>query len=34
MFKIFRYLLKEPDVVEDDFIIASDIATEEQDRAK
>ncbi|EKD30363.1 MAG: hypothetical protein ACD_78C00076G0001 [uncultured bacterium (gcode 4)] len=34
MFKIFRYLLKEPDVSEDDFIIAVHIATEENDRSK
>ena len=34
MFKIFRYLLKELDVQEDDFIIAVHIATEENDRAK
>lgn len=34
MFKIFRYLLKEPDVGEDDFIIAAHIATEENERAK
>lgn len=34
MFKIFRYLLKEPDVTEDDFVIAVYIAIEENDRAK
>lgn len=34
MFKIFRYLLKEPDVLEDDFIIAAHISTEENNRAK
>ena len=34
MFKIFRYLLKEPDVTENDFIIAVHIATEENDRGK
>lgn len=34
MFKIFRYLLKEPDVSEDDFVIAVHIATEENDRSK
>lgn len=34
MFKIFRYLLKEEDVTEDDFIIAVHIALEENDRAK
>lgn len=34
MFKIFRYLLKEPDVTEDDFTIAVHIATEENNLAK
>jgi tetratricopeptide (TPR) repeat protein len=34
MFKIFRYLLKESDVIEDDFIIAVHIATEENERSK
>jgi len=34
MFKIFRYLLKESDVTENDFIIAVHIATEENDRSK
>lgn len=34
MFKIFRYLLKESDVTEDDFVIAVHIAMEENDRAK
>ncbi len=34
MFKIFRYLLRESDVGEDDFIIAVHIATEENDRSK
>lgn len=34
MFKIFRYLLKEPDTNEDDFVIAVHIAMDENDRAK
>jgi tetratricopeptide (TPR) repeat protein len=34
MFKIFRYLFKEVDVQEDDFVIAVYIATVEKDRAK
>lgn len=34
MFKIFRYLLKEPDATEDDFVIATHMATQENDRAK
>ncbi len=34
MLKIFRYLLKEPDVSEDDFIIAVQMATEQNDRSK
>lgn len=34
MFKIFRYLLKESDVTEDDFIIAVHITTEDKDLAK
>gem|GEM_PF-552351 len=34
MFKIFRYLLEEPDVTEDDFIIAVHIAKEDNNRAK
>ena len=34
MFKVFRYLLREPDVGEDDFVIAVHIATEENDRSK
>ncbi len=34
MFKIFRYLLKEADATENDFIIAVHIAMEENDRSK
>lgn len=34
MFKIFRYLLEEPDVTEDDFIIAVHIAQTDNNRAK
>lgn len=34
MFKIFRYLLREPDVKEDDFIIAVHIALQEKDISK
>lgn len=34
VFKIFRYLLKESDVGEDDFIIAVHMSTEENNRAK
>lgn len=33
-FKIFRYLLEEPDVSEDDYVIAVQIATELRDGAK
>lgn len=34
MYKIFRYLLKESDVSEDDFVIAVHIALEDGDRSK
>lgn len=34
MFKIFRYLLEEPDAMEDDFIIAVHTAKEDNSRAK
>ncbi|MDP2103299.1 MAG: tetratricopeptide repeat protein, partial [Candidatus Gracilibacteria bacterium] len=34
MFKIFRYLLEEPDATEDDFIIAVHIAQTDNNRAK
>lgn len=34
MFKIFRYLLKEPDAAEDDFIIAVHIALSNNERGK
>ncbi len=34
MFKIFRYLLKESDVTEDDFVIATHMAIEQKERAK